>query len=246
MKESADQWLKPMCSVAGTLADTTITGISIDCKDFEEALAYVQTGQFSGTDPVCTVKWQSSPNDSDWTDISGAVHDAVKLDPNLIVVSVDLTNIALTVAAQPTNPARIQAIVTDSTSTITVGTLTIVGTRPPVLGEIGNQAITEALTFTEGATKKTNGYFTTVTSVTASAFATLGGSSDETIVVGTENSGPLTPHMGRLNLTQLPRYLRAVATITGTTPVGEVVASLILSGAQDFPVVPVVPSEFSV
>ncbi len=246
MKESADKWLKPMCSVAGNLSDTTITGISIDTKDFEEALAYVQTGQFSGTAPTCTVKWQDSADDSTFADISGAVHDQILIESTSIVAQVDLTNIAFTIAASPTNPARLQVIVTDTTSTITVGTLTIIGTRPPARGESGNQAQTVVQMYTQGATNKTDEYWVTVTSITASDFATLGGSSDELIDVGVEKSGPLTPHAGRLNLTQLKRYIRAVATITGTTPVGEVVASLILSGVRDFPVFHTVPCEFSV
>lgn len=246
MKESADKWLKPMNSVAGNLSDTTITGISIDTKDFEEALAYVQTGQFSGTSPTCTVKWQDSADDSTFADITGAVHDQVLLDSVSIVAQVDLTNIAFTIAAQPTNPARLNIIVTDTTSTITVGDLTIIGTRPPVRGESGNQAQTVVKAFTAGATVKTDEYWAAITSITASDFATLGGSSDELVEVGVENSGPLTPHAGRLNLSHLKRYIRAVATITGTTPVGEVVASLILSGIKDFPVFHTVPSEFSV
>jgi hypothetical protein len=95
------------------------------------------------------------------------------------VAQVNLTNAALTVVGSPPIPSQIDVVIVDTTPSITVGTVTIVGT-----GTDG-AALTEALDCSAGAgTYPTTAYFATVTSFTPSEFATLGGGGDETIEAG--------------------------------------------------------------
>lgn len=103
---------------------------------------------------------------------------------NRIVTSVNLTNVALTIAAQPDVPRNLTVTVTDTTPGITAGTLTVVGTNP------AGDAITEAFSFASfvsGTAKVGTKIFASVTSATASGFTALGGAGDETIVVGIGN-----------------------------------------------------------
>lgn len=103
---------------------------------------------------------------------------------NRIVTVVNLTNTALTIAAQPAFPSYITFTIVDTTPSITAGTVTIVGKD-----RFGN-TITEVANYANtGLTYRSVNAFAYVTSVTTAAFATLGGSGDETIIVGVE---PLT------------------------------------------------------
>ena len=234
MKDTAHQFGKLELSAAQLISVADANGRSIDCRGYMEALAFYGVSVLGGTDPTLAMKWQESEDDSVWADIVGAVHDPVLYDNNKIVVSVDLTNIALTVAAQPANPSTIVAIVTDTTSGITVGTIYVVGTG------IDDEVLTELLTvsaWSSPTTMRGVKVFKTITSVTAGVvagvtgtvdFATLGGSSDETVVVGVDNAGVYVPHAGRFDLTKRMRYLRAVPVRGGTTPTGGYQAGLYL------------------
>jgi hypothetical protein len=105
----------------------------------------------------------------------------VVADPDRYVVSVNLTNAALTVAAQPDCPRNVTVTVTDTTPGITAGTVTVVGT------DAAGRAVTEAFDFSdfESATAEVGTkIFATITSITAAGFTALGGSGDETIIVG--------------------------------------------------------------
>lgn len=101
---------------------------------------------------------------------------------NRYVVSVNLTNIAFTLANQPDVPRNVTVNVTDTTPSINAGTITVVGF------DVANQPITEVFSFT--ATPQASWVFTGVkmfaqiTSITAANVAVLGGSGDETIVAG--------------------------------------------------------------
>jgi hypothetical protein len=77
-------------------------------------------------------------------------------------------------------------------------------------------------------------------------FATLGGGGDETITVGVDNSGPRIPHVGRLNLRDRKRYIRAVSAKGGSSQTGGFVAFAVLLSNADPPIEQVIPYEFSV
>jgi hypothetical protein len=96
-----------------------------------------------------------------------------------IVNTVNLTNVAFTVAAQPDVPRNMVVTVVDTTGSIVAGTLTIVGT------DVNGQGVSEAIDCSAGAGTYTgNVPFARVGSVTASGFTVLGGAGDETIAVG--------------------------------------------------------------
>jgi hypothetical protein len=102
-----------------------------------------------------------------------------------IVSVVNLTNVALTIAAQPDWPKKMTITVVDTTPTINAGTVTVVGTTWEDVAQ------TEAVSIAAGAgVYNTTGYFKTITSITVASAATLGGGGDETIKV---DSGALYP-----------------------------------------------------
>lgn len=115
-------------------------------------------------------------------------------DANQIVVSVNLTNVAFTVAASPDVCREVEIIIVDSSASITVGTVAVVGT------DCEGKALTWTADISAGAATYSSldpsesgqhdYYFATVTSVTAADVATLGGGGDETIEVGTTNNLP--------------------------------------------------------
>lgn len=83
-----------------------------------------------------------------------------------LVVDVAVSNVALTIAAQPTVPVRLNVIITDGDSSMSAGTLAIVGL------DAGGRTITENITLTGGsATKVTNNAFGHITSATISGLA---------------------------------------------------------------------------
>jgi hypothetical protein len=265
MKGTAHQALKSVVSIAQNLTDAdSQPGAAIDCLGYDEALLELITGQFGGTaDPTLIVKWQESDDGVTWADITGAVHPTVLFDNNLIVASVNLTNaLTATIAAQPAKPSRIAVVITDTTSSITTGTVYITGTREAneQAGEVGDQAVAELLTYTSsgtsnGKTLRTTALFKTVTAVKFGLFtditgtidfATLGGSGDETVIVGVDNSGPSCPQVGRLNLINRKRYIAAYSTKGGSSPAGTFVAKAVLTKKHKLPVVQVVPISFNV
>lgn len=104
---------------------------------------------------------------------------------NRYVASVNLTNIAFTIANQPDIPRNVTVTVTDTTPSINAGTITVIGF------DISNQPITEVFTFpgTPAASRTFTGVFcfAQITSITAAGVAVLGGAGDELIVVGCGN-----------------------------------------------------------
>ena len=250
--------------VALSLAQAAgVSGNGIDCLGFTEALPFVLTSQLGGTDPVYDVNWEESADNVTFTTIVGADHKQMLLDVDLIVASVNLTNIAFTIAAQPSNPARMHIVVVDTTPSITAGTLYIVGTRLFIKGEeqtaggptVVSVAQTEIIDCSGGgATYKSVNVYNAITSITAGIvtgvagtvdFVTLGGSGNETIEVGSDNSAVYVPHEGRINLVNRKRYLRAAATEGGTTT-GACISGLVLMSPDRKPVARVGGVEFSI
>lgn len=83
-----------------------------------------------------------------------------------LVADVVVTDVALTIAAQPTVPVRLNIMITDGDSSISAGTLAIVGL------DAAGQSITENVVLTGGtATKTTSKAFGHITSATVSGLA---------------------------------------------------------------------------
>jgi len=97
---------------------------------------------------------------------------------NRIVSSVNLTNTTFTIAAQPDIPRNITIAVTDTTPSITAGTVTATGQDP------SGVTVTEVLDLSSALTLTGTKIFAKVTSVVAAGVTVLGGSGDETIIVG--------------------------------------------------------------
>ncbi len=101
---------------------------------------------------------------------------------NRYVASVNLTNIAFTIANQPDIPRNVTVTVTDTTPSINAGTITVIGF------DVTNNPVTEVFTFpgTPAASRTFTGVmiFAQITSITAAGVAVLGGAGDELIVAG--------------------------------------------------------------
>jgi len=98
---------------------------------------------------------------------------------NNIKAATNITNAALTALTQPAVPRNVILTIVDTTPSITVGDVTIVG-----LDQDGNPA-TEVHDCAAGAGTYTGAIaFSRITSITMANFATLGGGGDETIAVG--------------------------------------------------------------
>jgi hypothetical protein len=121
-------------------------------------------------------------NDTAFTQVLSTFLGApVVADPDRIVTSVNLTNTSLTVAAQPDCPRNITVTVTDTTPGVVAGTVTVTGK------DARGATISEAFdfsSFTSAEAKNGTKIFASVVSVVTSGFTALGGSGDETIIVG--------------------------------------------------------------
>jgi hypothetical protein len=201
-------FIKPALSFIGPVTGGDLNGSEVDRLGYNQVQAFVACDVLP-LDGVIDWKVQGSDTSGGtFADVTGAAGDKITVEDDTIVAAVDLTNIALTIAAQPSSPARLRIEVVDTTPSITQGDVTIVGT------DILDNALTEVVSYTGGAVKITSGVFKTIESITCSDFETLGGASDETIEVGPDNSTGV--HVGALDGTQLPRYLRLVtANVTG-------------------------------
>lgn len=148
-----------------------------------------------------------------------------------IVDTVNLTNVAFTVAAQPDVPRNMVVTVVDTTGSITVGTLTIVGV------DVNGQGVTETFDCSGGAGTYTgNVPFAKVTSVTASGFATLGGSGDETIAVGSGGKLGLPTMLGGSVESVYKACVDGADEAVGTvsTTYGTITPTTAANGTRDF------------
>lgn len=62
--------ISPAASLAPQVAEATADGAAVDLLGFMSATVLVHLGNFGGTTPTATVKIQSSPDSSDWTDVA--------------------------------------------------------------------------------------------------------------------------------------------------------------------------------
>lgn len=272
MKHTADFQRTLRYSHIGNVSVDTNGGF-IDCLGYQEALAILGVATFTGTDPQVDVKWQETvvdpavpgqPLASGWADIVGAAHQRVESHLANLVASVNVAasqTLTLLLAGVPPNPARMLITLVDTTPSVTQGSVTITGFRYPddggeqaVYGANGDVPVTEVVQFTGAATKRTNTVFKSITSAKTGvvagvagtlAFTVLGGAGDETIKIGSDNAGKEVPHIGSINLVNRKRFLRAVTTKGGTTPVAEILAGLVLHGSYR-PALHLVPREFRV
>ncbi len=89
-----------------------------------------------------------------------------------------LTSHSYTPAAQPDVPRNITIAVTDTTPSITAGTITVSGY------DVHGDAVSEVLDLSTGLTLTGTLIFAVVSSIVTSAITILGGAGDELIVVG--------------------------------------------------------------
>ncbi len=100
-------------------------------------------------------------------------------DADQIVTVVNLTNVAMTIAAQPDVCRQVTITIVDTGPSIIAGTTTVVGT------DCNGDAQTEILDGSGGAgTITSTGYFESVASATNAAYNVLDGGADETITMG--------------------------------------------------------------
>lgn len=97
---------------------------------------------------------------------------------NYIVASVNLTNTTFTLAHQPDVPRNVTIAVTDTTPSITAGTITVTGL------DVNGSTITEVLDLSTGLTLTGTKVFASISSAVSAGATTLGGAGDETIIVG--------------------------------------------------------------
>jgi len=64
--------ISPATSLAPQVATATGDGAAVDLTGFESATVLLTLGNFGGTSPTATVKIQSSPDNSAWTDVAAA------------------------------------------------------------------------------------------------------------------------------------------------------------------------------
>jgi hypothetical protein len=78
-------------SVAIAAKTSTVTGTGLDISGYAGGLLLVQdVGVVSGTTPTLDGKWQSSPDDSTYTDISGATYTQVTATTSLQSIGFDV------------------------------------------------------------------------------------------------------------------------------------------------------------
>ena len=73
----------------------TLTGTGVDLVDYEGKVAIVQNiGVVSGTNPTWDGKIQDSPDNSNWTDVSGATFTQVTASTNIQKITINANSVA--------------------------------------------------------------------------------------------------------------------------------------------------------
>jgi hypothetical protein len=116
-----------------------------------------------------------------------------------IVAAVTPSNAALTLAAQPPQPRKLQiriVIGTTTTTAITAGTLTLVGT------DVDGNAITEVISLIENAsaTVKSANSYSSLTSATVAGYVASGSGTGNTVGIGLSNDFGLPTGAGPIGL----------------------------------------------
>jgi hypothetical protein len=159
---------------------------------------------------------EGSDDNSTWAAIAGTAFDAFERDDDEIAAAANLVNGTHTITNQPLTPSRIILTVVDTTPSITVGQLVVVGTDG-----YGN-ALEETVDIAAGAgVYFTDGFFASITSITGQNLATLGGGGDETLEIGVDNTGIVSVLTGRIEGVHAPAYLR-IAKATGGSATSDV------------------------
>lgn len=135
-----------------------------------------------------------------------------------IVNAVDITNVVLTIAAQPDFPRKLQVRIVDANSSVSAGVVTLVG-----IGARG-QAVTQAIPLTGGTqTVVTTDAYATLTSATVTG--AVGNVAGDTIGIGPGTAlglpGPSTPTAGtyavhKSNVTNANETVGTVDATAGT------------------------------
>lgn len=214
MKGHATQNSRSVGGFFGANNASEILGQIVDVRGVDEIKASLMADAFDDADvsPAITIQGGALSDGSDMVDIAGAVFEDLERDDNLVVTVEDLVNdLAFTIAAQPNTPSRIVIVIVDTTPGIVAGTVDVSGTN--VAGEV----ISESVDISGGAaTYFTVAVFATVTEVIGRNITVLGGSSDETITVGVDNTGLAMVAQGRIDGQFAPAFIRYKKATGGT------------------------------
>lgn len=197
-------FIHPRLSFAATVTGGDVDGIAVDTRGFEQIQPCVAVDQLP-LDGVVDWKVQQVDNlaGDNPVDLTGAVGKTILVTDDTIVAVADfLADADYTVAAQPANPSRLRIEVIDSTPSISAGEVQVDGT------DQDGKVVSETIATVAAGIFTTSTVFATVTRVQSIGVAGLGGSSDETIEVGVDNSSGV--HIGRIDGTQAPRFLRII------------------------------------
>jgi hypothetical protein len=146
-----------------------------------------------------------------------------------IVADVAMSNVALTIAAQPDYPRKLRVRITDADSSVSAGTVTIVGK------DQNGTAVSEVVTLTGGtATKVTTKAYSHVTSATVASLAGNTGSDHISIGVDTALGLPTGPGFTgfAVHKANAQNADEAVGTVDATA--GTVVPTTAADGAKNF------------
>lgn len=146
-----------------------------------------------------------------------------------VVAAVDIADGALTIAAQPDYPRKLQVGIVDANSSVSAGKVTLVG-----VGASG-EAVTEEVTLTGGtATKVTTNAYATLTSATVSLVADAAAGDTVSIGVGAALGLPRSQVGTALTVykTLVNNAAEAVGTVDATA--GTVAPTTAANGARTF------------
>ena len=152
-----------------------------------------------------------------------------------IVAAVTPSNVALTLAAQPDYPRKLNVrivIGTTTTTAITAGSLVIIG-----VNQLG-QTVTETISLitTSSKTVITANAYATVTSATVSAYAASGSGTGNTIGIGVSTALGLTLPVGFNNLVVFKADVDAANETVGTvdTTAGTIIPNTAANATHNY------------
>lgn len=205
-------------SVGGLLVANNASetfGPIVDVRGVDEIKAVLMAEAFGNAEisPAVDIYGGQESDGSDFAAIAGAAFDLIERDNDGLVTVVNLVNdTAFTLAADVPSPSRVVVVIVDTTPSITAGTIDVTGTRAS-----DGAVVTESIDISAGAgTYVGSVVFSSVTQVIGRNIATLGGSGDETITVGHDNSGVEQVHQGRIEGQFAPAFVRMRKPTGGT------------------------------
>lgn len=145
------------------------------------------------------------------------------------VNTVDAADGVQSLAAQPDVPRKLQVRIVDANSSISAGTLTLVG-----IGARG-QAVTQVIALTGGTrTVTTDDAYATITSATIASLS--GAASGDTVGIGPATALGLPAARGATSVSVFRAYVDDVAEAVGTVDAtaGTIVPTTVPNGSRDY------------